>query len=133
MTQFSESSTLSIMPDCPLLASDDLQTSSNRGDEGHYPGIGDGHVSDTDTIRMSLNELWNGANVENLPVVPNSLILTESTPASIYTNHPGCRSFDCTYLFQHPETIYAQLTKEKIKTNGVESGKLTSLSTGVLL
>jgi hypothetical protein len=120
------------MPDCPPLGSDDPQTSSIRGDEGHDPGIVDEHDSDADTIRMSSPEFWNGANVENLPVEPNSLILTESTPASTYTNYPGCRSFDCTHMFQHPETTCAQLAKGKIKTNGVESGKLTSLLIGVL-
>lgn len=67
-----------------------LQTSSIRADEGHYPDIVDEHDSDADTIRMSLPKVYDGVNVENLPVIYNSLILTESTPDSTYANCPGC-------------------------------------------
>lgn len=66
----------------------------------------DEHDSDADTILMSLPKFWNGANVENLPVIPNSLILKESTPDSTYTNYPGCQSFDYTHIFQYLETTY---------------------------
>jgi hypothetical protein len=91
----------------------------------------DHHDSDTDTILMSLTKFWNGANVENIPIPPNSLILKESTRDSTYTNYPGCRSFDCTYLFQSPEITCGQLAKRNIETNGLESGELTSLLVSV--
>lgn len=77
MIQFSEAAALIIMTDCQPLCSDNLQTSSIRADEGHHPGLVDEHDSDADTIRMSSPELWDGVNVENLPVIPNSLILSE--------------------------------------------------------
>lgn len=64
----------------------------------------DEHDSDADTIRMSSPKFWDGANVDNLSVMPNSLKLTESTPDSTYVNYPGYQRFDCTYIFHYPET-----------------------------
>lgn len=120
-----------IMADHQPLGLDEPQTSSIRGNEGHDSGIVDEHDSDADTILMSSTEFWNGANVENLPVIQNSLILKESTPDSTYAKYPGCRSFDCTHLFQHPAMMCGQSAKRKIETNGVELGELTSLLIGV--
>lgn len=116
------------MADRQPLGSDNPQTSSIRGDKGHNSGVVDEHDSDADTISMNSTEFWNGANVENPPVIPNRVILTESTRDSTYENYPGCRSFDCTDLFQ-PEMTCGQLANE---TNGVESGELTSLWISVL-
>ena len=119
------------MADRQPLGSDSFQSSSARDDEAHDPGILNEHDSDADTILMSSPEFWNGANVENLPVIPNRLMLTESTPDSTYANYPGCRSFNCTHIFQHPETTCGQMANGKIETNVVESGELTSLLIGV--
>jgi hypothetical protein len=63
----------------------------------------DENDSDVDTILMSLTEFWNGANVENLPIILNSLMPKESTRNLTFANYSGCRSFDCTYLFQNLE------------------------------
>jgi hypothetical protein len=119
------------MADRQPLGSDNPQTSGVKGDNGHYSGVVDEHDSDADTILMSSTELWNGANVENIPVPPNSLILEESTRDSTYANYPGCRSFDCTHLFQSPEMTCGQLAKRNIETNGVESGEINSLLVSV--
>lgn len=119
------------MADRQPLGSDNPQTSSVKGDKGHDAGMVDEHDSDADTILMSSTEFWNGANVENIPVIPNSLILKESTRDSTYANYPGCRSFDCIHLFQTPEMTCGQLAKRNIETNDVESGELTSLLVGV--
>jgi hypothetical protein len=119
------------MADRQLLGSDNPQTSIIRGDEGHDSGMVEEYDSDADTIPMSSTEFWNGANVENLPVIPNSLTLKESTLDSTYAKYPGCRSFDCTQFFKHPEMTCSQLAKRKFETNGVESGGLASLLLGV--
>jgi hypothetical protein len=89
--------------------------------------MGDGHDSDADTILMISPGLWNEANGENLPVIPNSLILKESAPHSTYANFHRCRSFDCAHIFQHSETTCGQLVKRTNETNGVELDQLTSL------
>jgi hypothetical protein len=119
------------MADRQPLGSDNPQTSSVGGDKDHNSRVVDEHDSDADTISMNSTEFWNGANVENSPVIQNRLILRESTRNSTYEIYPGCRIFDCTHLLQHPEMTCDQLVKRKIETNGVESGELTSLLNGV--
>jgi hypothetical protein len=119
------------MADRQPLGFDNPQTSGIGGDKGHNSKVVDEHDSDADTISMNSTEFWNGANVENSSVSPNRLILKESTRDSTYEIYPGCRSFDCTRLLQHPEMTCNQLAKRKFEPNDVESGESTSLLIGI--
>jgi hypothetical protein len=69
--------------------------------------------SDADTIRMTSFEFWNGVDAEDVPVIPQNLILTESTSVSKYKNYTGCQRFNCTHFSQYRESTSAQRAKGK--------------------
>jgi hypothetical protein len=67
----------STIADCQPSGSDNCQYILSNDNEDYDAQKSDERDSDADTIRMSSFEFWNGVNAEDVPVIPQILILTE--------------------------------------------------------
>jgi hypothetical protein len=88
---------------------------------------------DADTIRMDSPEFQNAVDNFDLPAIPDSVRLSESTTSSTLTRYAACRDFDITCLCQDRESN-ARQSENGFDNNWVivESDPLTYKAFGSL-
>ncbi|KAJ5100968.1 hypothetical protein N7456_007020 [Penicillium angulare] len=60
-------------------------------------------IDDAKTIQMDSPEFWKAVHNFDLPAIPDTVKLSESTSPTTFTRYSACRDFDITRLFQDPE------------------------------